>query len=38
MKLEYGQTPWDNMSRDELFLEVCRLYKAAGSARSELKS
>jgi len=32
--MERGETPWDNMSADELRLEVWRLYKAAETAES----
>lgn len=35
--MEYGQTPWDNMTKEELKLEVFKLYKAAEEARSCLR-
>lgn len=37
MELRYGETPWDNMTREELLLRVLKLYKAAESARSCLR-
>ena len=32
--MKYGHTPWDDMSKEDLLLEVWRLYKAAESAKS----
>lgn len=37
MPLEYGQTPWDDLSKEELLLEVKRLYSATVSLYSSLK-
>jgi hypothetical protein len=33
-ELHWGETPWDNLSREELLREVQRLYSAATSAYS----
>lgn len=35
--LKWGQTPWDNMPREELLRHVQRLYSATLSARSALR-
>lgn len=35
--LEWGQTPWDDMSKDELLHEVWRMYSAMRSLYSVLK-
>jgi len=32
--LQYGQTPWDNLSREELLLNVQRMYAALTAAHS----
>jgi hypothetical protein len=37
MTLKYGETPWDDMSREELLIEVWRMAIALNSARSSLK-
>lgn len=34
--LEWGQTPWDDMTREELLVEVWRLYEAAIACSSAL--
>lgn len=34
--MKWGQTPWDNMSRDELLREVQRMYSAIVSLNSAL--
>ena len=31
-ELNYGETPWDNLSKDELLLEVKRMYSALDSS------
>jgi hypothetical protein len=36
IELEFGQTPWDNLSRDELLTEVRRMYSAINSLTSAL--
>lgn len=36
-RLEYGQTPWDDMSREELLREMQRAYAAVDAARSALE-
>jgi hypothetical protein len=36
MPLEFGETPWDNLSKDELLLEVKRLYAATVSLHGSL--
>lgn len=36
-KLEWGQTPWDNLTREELLREVQRMASALQSANSVLK-
>lgn len=35
-KLEWGQTPWDDLSREELLREVQRMYVALSAARGVL--
>lgn len=35
-ELQWGETPWDSLSREELLREVQRLYSAVQSARSVL--
>jgi len=32
--LQWGETPWDNLSRDDLLYTVKRMYSALNSARS----
>lgn len=36
-RLNWGETPWDNLAREELLREVQRFYAAAVAARSALK-
>jgi hypothetical protein len=36
-RLNWGETPWDHLSRDELLREVQRLYSALKSAQSEVR-
>ncbi len=36
-KLKWGQTPWDELPREDLLLQVQRLYSALNSTRSALK-
>lgn len=36
IKMKYGQTPWDDMPREELLREMQRAYAAAQAARSAL--
>ena len=36
MPLAFGETPWDNLSKEELLLEVKRLYSAVVSLDSSL--
>lgn len=36
-KLEFGQTPWDEMNRDELLVVVWRLYAALTETASSLR-
>ena len=33
-RLEWGQTPWDSMSKEDLIREVQRMYSAVGSLES----
>lgn len=37
IKLKWGQTPWDKMSKSELLREVQRMFTALESARSAMK-
>ena len=37
-KLNWGETPWDDMSREELLREVQRLYSAADAAHVTIRS
>lgn len=36
-ELEWGETPWDGMTREQLLREVQRMYSALTSARSALR-
>lgn len=36
-ELKYGQTPWDNLSREEMLMEIQRMYAALVSANSVLR-
>ena len=36
-ELSFGQTPWDNLSKEELLTEVQRMYSALNSAYTVLK-
>lgn len=38
MSLEWGQTPWDGLSRDELLREVQRMYAAVTALGSVVRS
>jgi hypothetical protein len=35
-ELKWGETPWDNLSREELLLEIKRMYSALVSVKSAL--
>ena len=37
MNLEWGQTPWDSLSREELLREVQRMYSALVSAKCVMR-
>jgi hypothetical protein len=36
-KLKWGETPWDNLTREELLREIQRMYSACVSANSALR-